>query len=257
MRVAITTYQDNFPGGIVGRIKATDQDPYDTLSYGFVTSRGTDGIYENLFEINPHDGTIIAFSGLDDGTYLLNVSVTDEKFVSYSQVAVEVELVTDEMLSNAVRVRIGPVTPEDFVLNYKKRFIRGMKAALGVQPKDILIVSIQTAEDERPKRSPSTMLDILFIVKKTSQTFLPRDTVRKELHAELDKLESALGLRVFRIEKDECTKDLCIHGKCADEMILEEGKVMVVTTDVEAYVAPRHHHKTMCHCKNGYTGESI
>ena len=40
----------------------------------------------HLFEIDRNKGSVIALQGLDAGAYSLNVSVTDDKFTTFSQV---------------------------------------------------------------------------------------------------------------------------------------------------------------------------
>jgi protocadherin Fat 1/2/3 len=102
LEIGIISYQDDFPGAVVGRIKASDQDPYDKLSYEIVSLNSpansmpsTQVLNEaqNLFEIDHSDGTIIALQGLDVGGYSLNISVSDGKFTSFTTARVNVNLV--------------------------------------------------------------------------------------------------------------------------------------------------------------------
>ena len=103
MKVEVKSYLDDFPGAMIGRVKASDQDPYDQLNYDLVDSTG-------LFDIDHSKGTVIALEGLDVGVYSLNISVNDGKFTSFGEAMVSVDLVTDEMLDNAVIMR--------FVMNF-------------------------------------------------------------------------------------------------------------------------------------------
>ena len=83
---------------MIGRVKASDQDPYDQLSYDLVDPSG-------LFDIDHTKGTVIALEGLDVGIYSLNISVNDGKFTSFGEAMVTVDLVNDEMSQNAVIMR--------------------------------------------------------------------------------------------------------------------------------------------------------
>ena len=66
---------------------ASDLDPYDRLSYGIVPASSRDPQKQShLFEIDRNKGSVIALQGLDAGAYSLNVSVTDDKFTTFSQV---------------------------------------------------------------------------------------------------------------------------------------------------------------------------
>ena len=64
-------------------MKASDLDPYDRLSYALVPAKHSES---HLFEIDRNKGSVIALQGLDAGAYSLNVSVTDDKFTTFSQV---------------------------------------------------------------------------------------------------------------------------------------------------------------------------
>ena len=61
----------------------------------------------DLFEIDRAKGTVVALQGLDVGTYVLNVSVSDGKFVSFGEAKVNVRLVSEDVLDNAVIIRFA------------------------------------------------------------------------------------------------------------------------------------------------------
>lgn len=75
MQVEVMSYLDDFPGAMIGRVKAFDQDPHDTLTYDLIDDGG-------LFDI---DHAMIALEGLDMGHYTLNISISDGKFTSYGE----------------------------------------------------------------------------------------------------------------------------------------------------------------------------
>ncbi|XP_037068712.1 protocadherin Fat 1-like [Pollicipes pollicipes] len=119
LHVSIQSYQDSFPGAVVGRVHASDQDPYDRLQFGLVA--GQAGL-ERLFELDPDDGSLVTLAGIDAGLYRLNVSVTDGKFTSHTAVTVDVSEITDQMARHAVSVTLASLTPRAFVLSYMKPF---------------------------------------------------------------------------------------------------------------------------------------
>jgi protocadherin Fat 1/2/3 len=163
LNIRITSYQDSFPGGQIGRVKATDQDPYDKLEYSLPDNT-------RLFELDRDNGTLFAYAGLDDGEYLLNVTVTDGKFSAVTQAVISVGLVTDDLLDRSLMVTLGPVKPEDFVMTFQKNFERGVRSLLNVRRKDVRIISIQPARaaGSRPKRSLDVedYIEVLFAVLK-------------------------------------------------------------------------------------------
>lgn len=91
LEIWINSFQDNFVGGEVGRVHATDQDLYDQMSYKLVpmVTQQPAASQPSLFTIVPTNGSIIASPQLDVGQYKLNVSVTDGKFISYATIKVK------------------------------------------------------------------------------------------------------------------------------------------------------------------------
>lgn len=61
LEISVVMADDAFPGGVIGRIYATDRDENDVLSF---TQRPQP---KSLFKINRQDGKIVALSGLDPG----------------------------------------------------------------------------------------------------------------------------------------------------------------------------------------------
>ncbi|XP_068083906.1 fat-like cadherin-related tumor suppressor homolog [Anabrus simplex] len=272
LEVSINSFMDEFPGGVIGKVLASDQDEYDTLTYSLVkTATGSNLLNPatDLFDIDHVDGTLKALPRLDVGDYQVNVSVTDGKFTSYAIVKVSVELVSEEMLASAIVVRFRNVSPSDFLLRHRKGFIRAVRSALSVRLKDIIIISLQPSSTEVPvKRGRSVRqakdrnhdLSVLFAVRK-SQTvsdnlgFYSPDSLRQALHNHLNDLESSTGLVVGEIVRDKCTTSYCTYGICEDRIILDVNDVSAAMSDTISFVSPPYQHKVQCECKEGYAGD--
>lgn len=100
LEIWVGVYQERWPGGELGRVSATDQDPYDSLEYGLAPPTPP-----RLFTIDPRGGALAAAPGLDTGRYLLNVTVTDGKFTSCASVVVVVQPIWDDMLQHSISIR--------------------------------------------------------------------------------------------------------------------------------------------------------
>ena len=100
LNVQVIVYQDHWAGSELGRITATDRDPYDSFEYNIVPPTP-----EGLFAVHHESGTLRVVSGLDAGHYIVNVSVNDGKFTSYATVTVSVHAVWDDVLKHSISVR--------------------------------------------------------------------------------------------------------------------------------------------------------
>ncbi|XP_015586979.1 fat-like cadherin-related tumor suppressor homolog isoform X2 [Cephus cinctus] len=264
LEVIVNSYLDEYPGGIIGRVHATDQDQYDTLHFSLVPSSP----YPNtdLFQIDKLDGTLVALPRLDVGEYRVNISVTDGKFNSFSIVTVNVDLVSDKMLENSVIVRFREVSPEDFILSHRKGFLRTVRNAMGCRLKDVVLISVQASSDEANiiksrgiRQAVHNDLDVLFAVRKPQTVISPlgfhsSESIREAVNQHLEELEKSTDLVVEEIVRFKCNKGYCVYGDCHDKIILDPNQITPIATDVMSYVSPRHKHKIDCSCKEGYAG---
>ncbi|EAA03222.4 AGAP011526-PA, partial [Anopheles gambiae str. PEST] len=253
--IAINSFLDEYPGGVIGKVYATDQDQYDTLTYGLAPTVGVLYSPTNLFNISRNDGVIYAYPRLDVGDYRVNVTVTDGKFAAYTIVKVSVELINEEMLANAIVIRFLKVSPEAFVLSHRKGFIRSVRNAIGCKIKDIIIISLSNGT-VRARRNANRDLDVLFTVR-NGQTggFYAGHEIRRVIDENLEEIEDATKLQIDEVVKSKCLPNYCIHGECEDRIVLDAKLIHPVSTDVTSFVSARHAHRMECACREGYGGD--
>ena len=155
----------------------------------------------------------------------MNVSVTDGKFTSHIIARINVDLLTDEMLADAVIVRFADISPGEFVRNYQKSFIKMVRTLLNVRSKDVEIFSVQSVRASARQRRKADVakskrvvthkneavddsaasdievmpdLEVLFGVRKSKNEFYSREKVRRAIDDK--KLASELGLKVVGIQ---------------------------------------------------------
>ncbi|CAG9865049.1 unnamed protein product [Phyllotreta striolata] len=258
LEVNINSYLDEYPGGIIGRVHANDPDQYDTLSFALSPTAGISYPTYELFTINKTDGTLRALPRLDAGDYRLNVTVTDGKYTTHAIVKINLEILSENMLENAVGVRFRDVKPETFVLSHRKGFVRAIRNAMNCRLKDVIIISVQSSANEdshRTKRYSNKDLDVLFTVHKPEEGYFPADTIRKTLNDNLQELEESTKLVVEEIVKLKCSNQYCVYGLCQDHYVLDAGSVDPICTDVTSFVSPKHRQRLECVCKEGYGGD--
>ncbi|MCP3663068.1 MAG: cadherin repeat domain-containing protein, partial [Gammaproteobacteria bacterium] len=148
LSIQVFSYQDDFPGSLLGRVHASDQDPYDVLGFELLptVTNGRGGQqyqqpdFYRLFEIDRKSGALLALPGLDAGQYVVNVSVSDGKYISFQSVAVKVNTVTETMLTNSVVIKFHAVSPEEFITSYRKTFISVIKGLFNVEMDHVQIL---------------------------------------------------------------------------------------------------------------------
>ncbi|XP_059932324.1 protocadherin Fat 3a isoform X3 [Gadus macrocephalus] len=249
LEVIIVTMEDEFPGGVIGQLHATDADPYDALGYGHAAP-----LQRSLFKISPHDGKIIALGGLDAGSYSLNASVSDGRFAVPVPVSVRVEQASAEMLREAVTVRFESARPHDFVATQLKSVLRVLQQAAASQKQDRLhVLSLQPV-------GGTQQLDLLVAVEMAppegaagagagGASFYKAAYLTQKLSASRRQLEEVL--RVSAILDKNCSGLECRGAQCEQSIVLDSHDLATYSTPRLSFVSPRFHRTTRCTCIDG------
>ncbi|XP_074840113.1 protocadherin Fat 3 isoform X2 [Carettochelys insculpta] len=237
LEIFIVTMEDDFPGGVIGKIHATDQDVYDVLTYTLKSEQ------KSLFKVNSHDGKIIALGGLDNGKYILNVSVSDGRFQVPIDVIVHVEQLVQEMLQNTVTIRFENVSPEDFVGLHMHGFRRTLRNAVVSQKQDSLhIISIQPV-------AGTSQLDMLFAVQMHNSGFYKPAYLIQKLSNARRHLENAI--HILAIVEKNCSGLDCQEQHCEQSLSIDSHSLMTYSTARISFVCPRFYRNVRCTCNGG------
>lgn len=278
--ISVNSFGEEFQGGYIGRVFATDKDKYDTLTYAMMPTAGVSYAPSSLFNISRTNGSLYALPRLDIGEYRVNVTVTDGKFTASTVIKITVDLISDEMLDNAVVIKFSKIAPEQFILSHRKIFIRAVRNAMESRLKDVVIVSVQPSQEDSnsirhryrrhaanfthllEKRQAQQDLDVLFVVRKQQYSssmpaFYTPDKIRTTLEDKLDELEEMTNLSVEEIVKSKCTARFCsnANGNCEDKFLLDPVRIDTISMDVTSFVSARYEHVVRCKCLVGFGGD--
>uniref|UniRef100_A0A673HI96 Protocadherin Fat 3-like n=1 Tax=Sinocyclocheilus rhinocerous TaxID=307959 RepID=A0A673HI96_9TELE len=224
LEINIVMAADVFPGGIIGKIYATDRDENDVLSFSQRSQT------KSLFKINRQDGKIVALNGLEPGRYSLNATVSDGRFSVMVGISVQVEQATDEMVQNAVTLRFQDLCPEDFVGVYMEELKKVLRTSL---------VGDETGVIDGP--DPLHILGVQPLGRSSQlEVFL------------------AGALRVVSVLDQSCSGELeCGERVCELTLSLDPIGLVTYTTSRVSFVSPRFSRKEMCTCPGGICPSSL
>ncbi|XP_077098803.1 protocadherin Fat 3 isoform X2 [Siphateles boraxobius] len=250
LEINIVMAADVFPGGIIGKIYATDRDENDVLSFSQRPQT------KSLFKINRQDGKIVALNGLEPGRYSLNATVSDGRFSVTVAVSVQVEQATDEMVQNAVTLRFQDLTPEDFVGVYMEDLKKVLRSSLvgdgtGVidGPDPLHILGVQPL-------SRSGQLEVLLAMETPDGGFVGPGELALKLEEAKGLLNGALQL--VQILDQSCSGELeCEERVCELTLSLDPIGMVTYTTSRVSFVSPRFSNKEMCTCLGGMCPSSL
>lgn len=236
LEIHIVTLEDEFPGGVIGQLHASDADPHDALTFGHALPA-----QRSLFKIGPRDGRIVALGGLDAGRYSLNASVSDGHFTVPVAVDIHVKQATPTMLHEAVTVRFESVTPQDFVSAHLSGVLKVLRAAAAASPADTLhLLGLQPVGGTR-------QLDLLVAVGVGGGGgYYKAAYLTQKLSASRRHLEELL--RVSAILDKNCSGLECRGAQCVENIVLEPLNLAAYSTARLSFVSPRFHRTSRCTC---------
>ncbi|KAL2096237.1 hypothetical protein ACEWY4_008385 [Coilia grayii] len=239
LQVHIVAMEDEFPGGVIGQIHASDMDTFDVLTFGHTHQQNS------LFKVSPQDGRVMALSGLDGGVYSLNVTVSDGRFSVSVPVSVHVEGASPEMLLQAVTLRFDRVAPPTFLQRLPELRRRMGIAMATPRPQLLHVLSLQPVE--------TGQLDLLVAVETPDGGFYKAAYVSQKLAAARRTLDQVL--RVSAVLDKNCSALDCRESACEQHLELDSHSMQThsthTLTHTLSYVTPRFLRHTRCVCTEG------
>lgn len=242
--IFISTAGDEYSGGVLGKIHATDQDVYDTLTYSLAPSSSSSSDENGaMFSVSASDGKVIALKPLDVGHYPLNVTVTDGRFTTAADVTVHVRQVQRQALDNSIAVRFANIAPEEFIGDYWRNFQRALRNIAGVRRSEVQLVSLQPSEQGD--------LDVLLALERSGSPYQSQEVVFRKLNSSAAVIEEMTGVRIVRVVQKLCAGLDCPLRFCDEVISLDKSIMSTYSTARLSFVTPRHLRTATCQCEGG------
>ncbi|XP_028271337.1 protocadherin Fat 1a isoform X3 [Parambassis ranga] len=242
--IFISTAADEYSGGVLGKIHATDQDIYDTLTYSLAPSSSSSSDESgSLFSVSASDGKVIALRPLDVGHYALNVTVTDGRFTTPADVTVHVRQAARQALDNSIAVRFANIAPEEFIGDYWRNFQRALRNIAGVRRSEVQLVSLQPSEQGD--------LDVLLTLERSGSPYQSQEVVFRKLNSSAAVIEEMTGVRIVRVVQKLCAGLDCPLHFCDEVISLDKTSMSTYSTARLSFVTPRHQRTATCQCEGG------
>nr|XP_039326783.1 protocadherin Fat 2 [Saimiri boliviensis boliviensis] len=249
LEIFITVGEEEFQGGMVGKIHATDRDPQDTLTYSLAEEE-TLGRY---FSVGAPDGKIIAAQSLPRGRYSFNVTVSDGTFTATAGVHVYVWHVGREALQQAVWMGFYQLTPEELVSDHWRNLQRFLSHKLDIKRANIHLASLQPAETVAG-------VDVLLVFEGHSRTFYELQELASIIIHSAKEMEHSVGVQMrSAMPVVPCQGPTCQGQSCHDTVHMDPKVGPTYSTARLSILTPRHHLQRSCSC-NGtaarFSGQS-
>uniref|UniRef100_A0A3Q3F9R6 FAT atypical cadherin 2 n=1 Tax=Labrus bergylta TaxID=56723 RepID=A0A3Q3F9R6_9LABR len=228
LEVFITTSGRLFANRVIGRLHASDQDLQDVLTYKLVSEQGK-------FSVDLTDGKIWADENLEEGSYSLNVSVTDGKFSVWTGVKVHVWAADQRSLDSGLTLQLLGLTPEEFLGDHWRGLQRSLGQALGLPRQELYLASLQQLPEAQ-------VLEALLIWRPQSGPVQLFDA------GIISEMEDSLGLSILRVSHNGCLGTGCPPRGCRNAVRLKGERLSHFTTARAGYITPQHTWESICPC---------
>ncbi|XP_037703253.1 cadherin EGF LAG seven-pass G-type receptor 1 [Choloepus didactylus] len=247
----VTNKSNSFPSGVIGRIPAHDPDLSDSLSYAFLQ-----GNELRLLLLDPATGELQLSRDLDNNRpleALMEVSVTDGLHSVTALCTLRVAIITDDMLTNSITVRLENMSQEKFLSPLLALFVEGVATVLSTPEDHIFVFNIQNDTDVRANILNVTLSALLR--GGTRDQFLPSEDLQERIYLNRTLLTTISAQRVLPFDDNICLREPCEnYMKCVSVLKFDSSAPFVSSTTV--LFRPIHPISGLrCRCPPGFTGD--
>uniref|UniRef100_A0A8C5T0W3 Cadherin EGF LAG seven-pass G-type receptor 2 n=1 Tax=Malurus cyaneus samueli TaxID=2593467 RepID=A0A8C5T0W3_9PASS len=250
----ITNRSGSFPGGIIGRIPAHDPDVSDHLTYAF-----EQGNELNLVLLDPHSGDLRLSPALDNNRPLeavMRVSVSDGIHSATAQCTLRVTVITDEMLSNSITLRLADMSQERFLSPLLSRFLEGVAAVLATPRHRVVLFNIQTDTDVGPARILNVSLSALLpAAAPGTSRFFSSEELQERLYLNRSLLAATTAQRVLPFDDNVCLREPCENYMRCVSVLQFDSSAPFLASDTILFRPIHPVTGLRCRCPPGFTGD--
>ncbi|XP_065710360.1 cadherin EGF LAG seven-pass G-type receptor 2 isoform X2 [Patagioenas fasciata] len=247
----ITNRSGSFPGGVIGRIPAHDPDVSDSLTYAF-----EQGNELNLVLLDPRSGDLRLSPALDNNRPLeavMRVSVSDGVHSATAQCTLRVTVITDEMLSNSITLRLADMSQERFLSPLLSRFLEGVATVLATPRHRVVLFNIQTDTDVGTARILNVSLSVL--LPGPGGRFFSSEELRERLYLNRSLLAAISAQRVLPFDDNVCLREPCENYLRCVSVLQFDSSAPFLASDTILFRPIRPVAGLRCRCPPGFTGD--
>ncbi|XP_017285390.1 cadherin EGF LAG seven-pass G-type receptor 1 isoform X2 [Kryptolebias marmoratus] len=249
----VTNKSNSFPTGIIGKVPAHDPDVSDTLRYKFEF-----GNELNLLLLNQDTGDLRLSKDLNNDRPLeanMKISVTDGIHRVVARCTLRVTIITDDMLTNSITVRLENMSQERFLSPLLSLFLEGVAAVLSTKREAVFVFNIQNDTDVQ-----GSILNVTFSALQPAGasgkgTFFPSEDLQEQIYLNRTLLRLISSQEVLPFDDNICLREPCEnYMKCVSVLKFDSSPPFIASNTV--LFRPIHPiNRLRCRCPLGFTGD--
>uniref|UniRef100_A0A8C7RY70 Cadherin EGF LAG seven-pass G-type receptor 1a n=1 Tax=Oncorhynchus mykiss TaxID=8022 RepID=A0A8C7RY70_ONCMY len=253
----VTNRSNSFPAGVIGKVPAQDPDVSDNLQYNFV-----EGNELSLLILNKDNGDMRLSRDLDNNRPLeatMKISVTDGVHRVTALCTLRVTIITDDMLTNSITVRLENMSQERFLSPLLALFMEGVAAVLSTRPDGVFVFNIQkdthvqgrilnvTFSALRPPGGPGGTIP--------SGPFFPSEALQEQIYLNRTLLTLVSSQHVLPFDDNICLREPCENYMKCVSVLRFDSSAPFVSSDTVLFRPIHPVTGLRCRCPAGFTGD--
>ncbi|XP_065807161.1 cadherin EGF LAG seven-pass G-type receptor 1 isoform X3 [Labrus bergylta] len=249
----VTNKSNSFPSGIIGKVPAHDPDVSDKLRYKFES-----GNELSLLLLNEDTGDLRLSRDLDNDRPLeapMTISVSDGIHRVVALCTLRVTIITDDMLTNSITVRLENMSQERFLSPLLSLFLEGVAAVLSTKREAVFVFNIQNDTDVQ-----GSILNVTFSAlqpegEQGKGTFFPSEELQEQIYLNRTLLRLISSQEVLPFDDNICLREPCEnYMKCVSVLKFDSSPPFIASETV--LFRPIHPINGLrCRCPLGFTGD--
>uniref|UniRef100_A0A8C8D9C2 Cadherin EGF LAG seven-pass G-type receptor 2 n=1 Tax=Oncorhynchus tshawytscha TaxID=74940 RepID=A0A8C8D9C2_ONCTS len=246
----VTDKSSSFPTGVIGRIPAHDPDASDQLQYSFEA-----GNELNLVILNQSTGEIRLSQALDNNRPLeasMRISVSDGIHSVSAQCLLQVTIITDEMLSNSITLRLANTSQEHFLSLLLAQFLEGVARVLSADREDVVVFNIQ---DDTDVSARILNVSLSVAVPSGGAEFFGSEELQERLYLNRSLLAHISSQQVLPFDDNICLREPCENYMKCVSVLKFDSLAPFVASDTILFRPIHPISGLRCRCPMGFTGD--
>uniref|UniRef100_A0A4W5NLX5 Cadherin EGF LAG seven-pass G-type receptor 1a n=1 Tax=Hucho hucho TaxID=62062 RepID=A0A4W5NLX5_9TELE len=247
----VTNKSNSFPSGIIGKVPAHDPDVSDKLHYSFES-----GNELNLLVLNADTGELKLSRDLDNNRPLeapMTVSVSDGIHQVTALCTLRVTIITDDMLTNSITVRLENMSQERFLSPLLSLFLEGVAAVLSTSRQAVFVFNIQNDTDVR-----GAILNVTFSALQPGGPpgrYFPSEELQEQIYLNRTLLRLISSQQVLPFDDNICLREPCENYMKCVSVLKFDSSPPFISSDTVLFRPIHPINGLRCRCPAGFTGD--
>ncbi|KAM6454465.1 cadherin EGF LAG seven-pass G-type receptor 2 isoform 4-T4 [Liasis olivaceus] len=196
------------------------------------------------------------FQGGDDGDGDFIIETTSDGIHSVAaQCMLQVTIITDEMLTNSITLRLENMSQERFLSPLLALFLEGVATVLSAPRDHVVLFNIQNDTDVQAAQILNVSLSVLLPDRVHGSHYIPSEDLQERLYLNRTLLAAISEQRVLPFDDNICLREPCENYMRCVSVLKFDSSAPFISSDTILFRPIHPVNGLRCRCPLGFTGD--